>query len=274
MTDLREAAQAAALTKLLETLREKCAEEAMNRAFDMLMQTALVDEGVAKYSDAIGNAVRQIELDVAVRQFLAALPLALKEEAGADSFHLTSAGQSEGLTGDALDARRYRWLRDTNSLKEHSMRASRHLEPLQVERIYFGHPEKDWYMDCFATAFGGAKFDAAVDAAIAAQVEAQPEARGRMIPESSSADVRASPLSAEAPTMKHAEELGKAADTVDNLCAAMSMPMAPQLHLIALKQSLPALRDVLRLIYVNETGENPWSTLPESLGRVLQGGAE
>lgn len=55
-----------------------------------------------------------------------------------------------------------------------------------------------------------------------------------------------------------AEDLGKAADTVDNLIHAMMLPMPATVHLQALKESLPALRDRLRAIYIAETGENPW----------------
>jgi hypothetical protein len=57
---------------------------------------------------------------------------------------------------------------------------------------------------------------------------------------------------------ENAEDLGKAADTVDNLIHAMMLPMPSAVHLQALKESLPALRDRLRAIYIAETGENPW----------------
>lgn len=67
----------------------------------------------------------------------------------------------------AKDAERYRWLRDTNrDGGDDSMRASGHLEPLQVERIYFGRPVDKWFMHDFAFAPSGDAFDAAVDAAI------------------------------------------------------------------------------------------------------------
>jgi hypothetical protein len=54
------------------------------------------------------------------------------------------------------------------------------------------------------------------------------------------------------------EDLGKAADTLDNLIAAMELPLPPEMHLSALKSSLPRLRDTLRDIYCTKTGDNPW----------------
>jgi hypothetical protein len=80
--------------------------------------------------------------------------------------------QQAAPAGDAerKDAARYRWLRDTNGLKSHPLRGSGHLDPLQVERIYFGQPEDKWNMGNFAFAPTDPQdFDKAIDAAIASQ---------------------------------------------------------------------------------------------------------
>ena len=63
------------------------------------------------------------------------------------------------------DAERYRWLRDTNL--DAGVRATgEHLEPLQVPMIFIGHPEDQWTLGSFASAWVGEKFDRAIDAAI------------------------------------------------------------------------------------------------------------
>ena len=54
------------------------------------------------------------------------------------------------------------------------------------------------------------------------------------------------------------ELLGQAADEVDNLIGALQLPLAPELHVLALKEALPKLRDALRDIYCAETGDYPW----------------
>lgn len=55
------------------------------------------------------------------------------------------------------------------------------------------------------------------------------------------------------------EELGEAVDRLSNLIAALSIPMPMHLHVAAMKESLPSLRDALRGVYVSESGENPWA---------------
>lgn len=58
------------------------------------------------------------------------------------------------------------------------------------------------------------------------------------------------------------EAVGTAADDIDNLLAAMSLPLPAQLHLDALKASLPEIRDRLRLVYKTEVGDDPWEGKP------------
>lgn len=54
------------------------------------------------------------------------------------------------------------------------------------------------------------------------------------------------------------DDSGQVADTVDNLISALTLPLPDKLHLQALRESLPSVRDRLRAIYVEQTGENPW----------------
>ena len=69
------------------------------------------------------------------------------------------------------DAKRYRWLRDTNC--DFSIRSPReYWEPLQVPAIFFGHEVKNWHLlDGVCTAWTGSDFDAAMDRAINADDE-------------------------------------------------------------------------------------------------------
>jgi hypothetical protein len=54
------------------------------------------------------------------------------------------------------------------------------------------------------------------------------------------------------------EKVGQLSDTIDNLLHAMQLPLPPQMHLSSLKGNLESVRDELREIYTEETGENPW----------------
>jgi hypothetical protein len=60
----------------------------------------------------------------------------------------------------------------------------------------------------------------------------------------------------------HAEQVGQLADRIDNLLGAMQLPLPPAMHVQQLRVALPQIRDVLRLIYTAETGEDPWCTHP------------
>ena len=54
------------------------------------------------------------------------------------------------------------------------------------------------------------------------------------------------------------EEIGKLADTIDNLSGAMNLPMPPAFHLKQLKESLPEVSAKLKSIVVRVSGMNPW----------------
>lgn len=63
-------------------------------------------------------------------------------------------------------------------------------------------------------------------------------------------------------TYESMEMLGTAADRIDSLLGAMSLPLPAQMHLEQLKLVLPEIRDQLRQVYKLETGDDPWSTHP------------
>lgn len=54
------------------------------------------------------------------------------------------------------------------------------------------------------------------------------------------------------------DRLGRLADRIDNLTHAMALPLPDSVHLQALRDAMPELRDELKAIYVEVTGENPW----------------
>jgi alpha-D-ribose 1-methylphosphonate 5-triphosphate synthase subunit PhnI len=54
------------------------------------------------------------------------------------------------------------------------------------------------------------------------------------------------------------EQLGLAIDRVDNLAHALLLQMRPELHVQALRESLPEVVKELQQAYVGLTGENPW----------------
>jgi hypothetical protein len=62
----------------------------------------------------------------------------------------------------------------------------------------------------------------------------------------------------------HSELIGQVADRLDNLIGALQLPLPPQIHVAQLGRALPEVRDTLRLIYIAETGEDPWATHPGS----------
>jgi len=59
-------------------------------------------------------------------------------------------------------------------------------------------------------------------------------------------------------TYESMEILGTTADSLESLLAATQLPMPAEVHLQAIKLSLPALIKKLRDVYVIETGDNPW----------------
>lgn len=54
------------------------------------------------------------------------------------------------------------------------------------------------------------------------------------------------------------EAIGKQADAIDNLIAALSLPLPDPIHLQALRESLPNVSQELKRIVVEVSGENPW----------------
>jgi len=55
------------------------------------------------------------------------------------------------------------------------------------------------------------------------------------------------------------EEIAEVIDDLENIIAAMSMQLHPALHLKALRESLPALRERLMSVYLAAGGEDVWS---------------
>lgn len=56
---------------------------------------------------------------------------------------------------------------------------------------------------------------------------------------------------------KH-EKLGQAIDRVENIIAALKLPLTPSLHLQGVRESLPSILKQLKEGFVESTGENPW----------------
>lgn len=54
------------------------------------------------------------------------------------------------------------------------------------------------------------------------------------------------------------DELGRVVDRLDNLIAALSLPMPAAIHLAALKSAIPEIRAVVHRAYVEVAGEDPW----------------
>lgn len=54
------------------------------------------------------------------------------------------------------------------------------------------------------------------------------------------------------------EAIGEVADTIDNLIAALGMPLPDKLHVKGLRESLPEISATLKRIVVEVSGENPW----------------
>lgn len=57
---------------------------------------------------------------------------------------------------------------------------------------------------------------------------------------------------------KH-ETLGHIIDSLDNLAHALTMPIPDSMHVECLRQSLPEKVLELKKIFVEITGENPWT---------------
>ena len=64
---------------------------------------------------------------------------------------------------------------------------------------------------------------------------------------------------------KH-DALGQIIDDLDSLAHALQMPMPAQMHVDALRQSLPEKVAALKAAFVSITGDDPWGTHPGGRG--------
>ena len=55
------------------------------------------------------------------------------------------------------------------------------------------------------------------------------------------------------------EEFGLCIDTLDNLICALTMPIRSELHIEAMRQSLPELKGRIKQVYFELGGEDVWS---------------
>ena len=58
------------------------------------------------------------------------------------------------------------------------------------------------------------------------------------------------------------DEIGKIADTLDNLTAAMSMNLPAEMHLEGMKQAIPIVSARLKKAVIAISGEDPWGIDP------------
>jgi len=55
------------------------------------------------------------------------------------------------------------------------------------------------------------------------------------------------------------DEIAGAVDTLDNLIAALSLPMPDAIHVQALRAKLPEVRDAVKRGYLSAGGEDVWA---------------
>ncbi len=55
------------------------------------------------------------------------------------------------------------------------------------------------------------------------------------------------------------ERMGQLIDQLDNIGMSMQIPMPPEIHLKALRESVPEIRSEVRAIYDQLGGEDVWS---------------
>ena len=58
------------------------------------------------------------------------------------------------------------------------------------------------------------------------------------------------------------EPIGELADRIDNLAAALNLPMPDSFHVKQLKSELPKVANELKRFYRSISGENPWDGGP------------
>jgi len=56
------------------------------------------------------------------------------------------------------------------------------------------------------------------------------------------------------------EKLGQLIDRLDNVAHALKGPMPAEIHVEALRLSIPDIVDKLKEAFVGVTGENPWES--------------
>lgn len=54
------------------------------------------------------------------------------------------------------------------------------------------------------------------------------------------------------------ENLGLQIDRIDNLISGFGIPIPAQTTMEALKEILPEISNILKEVYIEESGENPW----------------
>lgn len=59
-------------------------------------------------------------------------------------------------------------------------------------------------------------------------------------------------------TPEHLDQLGRLADTADNLAGAAKLPLRAEMHVEQLRLGLERLSKELKDLYVAMSGENPW----------------
>jgi len=164
MTDLREAAILAyghlwhVNTEPLAPIPMRSPEEA-SYAARKLLRDLLTSEERGRGINEAGRLIGRYSDDAAA---LAALPLALKEEAGTDFFHLTSAGQSSASTMPTLPQSLL------NTIGEYGLARTDGVG--EIERMH------RWEL-----------LIVGIKEYAAAQVEASQDTKSKIIPESSSA---------------------------------------------------------------------------------------
>lgn len=56
------------------------------------------------------------------------------------------------------------------------------------------------------------------------------------------------------------DRIGELADKADNFYHGAQLPLPPQIHIMGLTAGMESLRDELRALFTDVTGENPWAT--------------
>jgi hypothetical protein len=57
---------------------------------------------------------------------------------------------------------------------------------------------------------------------------------------------------------EQSDKFGRLIDKLDNNTHTLQIPMRPEIHVGALKQSLPGIVKELKSVYVEIFGDNPW----------------